>query len=178
MRGLREPLAFDSMTAAICPWCSAELPSPALESCPSCGASLVPTAPDDLPGVTQVDLEALRRGPPIVQHPRGLLGLISGEYPVEEQVAPHSVLAPPPEDVRREMLRMEIAAAEAELAAAKAEADIAAADAAELAQAEAAAQAQAVVATTGDVAQIVDLPAETAGSPTAGDDSPTESQAG
>ena len=165
------------MTAAICPWCSAELPSPALESCPSCGASLVPTAPDDVPGVTQVDLEALRRGPPIVQHPRGLLGLISGEYPVEEQVAPHSVLAPPPDDVRREMLRMEIEAAQAELAAVKAEADIAAAEAAERAQAEAAAHAQAADAATSDLAEIADIPAEAA-SPTAGDDGRTETPAG
>jgi hypothetical protein len=127
------------MTAARCSWCSAELPSPAPETCPSCGASLVAAAAQDVPGVTQVDLEALRRGQPTTQRSRSLLGFISGEYQVEEPDAPEGVLAPPPDDVRREMLRMEIAAAEAEVAAQQAEAMLEAAEAAEAAEATAAA---------------------------------------
>ena len=119
------------MTAASCPWCSADLPTPTPEHCPSCGASLVPAASDDVPGVTQVDLGALARGDPIIAPPRrSLLGFISGEYQVEEKAAPHDSLAPPPDEVRREMLRMELEAAQAEAAAMRAEAEAEAAEAA------------------------------------------------
>jgi len=100
--------------------------------------------------VTQVDLEALRRGQPTTQRSRSLLGFISGEYQVEEPAAPEGVLAPPPDDVRREMLRMEIAAAEAEVAAQQAEAMLEAAEAAEAADV-AAAAAEAELATTEEV---------------------------
>jgi hypothetical protein len=97
---------------------------------------LVAAINEDVPGVTQVDLTALR-GDPIVAPPkRSLLGFISGEYQVEEPAAPHESLAPPPDEVRREMLRMEIEAAEAEAAAIRAELEIEAAEAAEDAEAE------------------------------------------
>jgi hypothetical protein len=119
-----------AMPDAICPWCSAALPTPTPEHCPSCGAQLVSSSSEDVPGVTQVDLGALTRGDPIVAPPRrGLLSFISGEYAVDEPVAPHEAIAPPPDAVRREMLRMEIEAAEAEAAAIQAELEMEAAEA-------------------------------------------------
>jgi hypothetical protein len=131
-----------AMPDATCPWCSAALPTPTPEHCPSCGAQLVSSASDDVPGVTQVDLGALTRGDPIVAPPRrGLLSFISGEYAVDEPVAPHEAIAPPPDEVRREMLRMEIEAAEAEAAAIQAELEMEAAAAAEASEAAAASEA-------------------------------------
>jgi hypothetical protein len=95
-----------------------------------------------VPGVTQIDLAAVTRGNPIVEPPkRSLLGFISGEYQVDEAAAPAGSLSPPPDEVRREMLRMEIAAAEAEAAAIQAELEIEAAEAAQDAAAAAAAAA-------------------------------------
>ncbi len=47
------------MTIAACPWCSAEVPQPAPERCPSCGASLVEAPAEDVPGLTRVDPEAI-----------------------------------------------------------------------------------------------------------------------
>lgn len=130
-----------AMPDAICPWCSAALPTPTPDHCPSCGAQLVSSSSEDVPGVTQVDLGALTRGDPIVAPPRrGLLSFISGEYAVEEPVAPHEAIAPPPDEVRREMLRMEIEAAEAEAAAIQAELEMEAAEAAEGAEVGAAAE--------------------------------------
>jgi hypothetical protein len=132
------------MTDAICPWCSAALPAKTPEHCPSCGAQLVASTSDDVPGVTQVDLGALTRGDPIVAPPkRSLLGFISGEYQVDEVAAPHGSLAPPPDEVRREMLRMEIEAAESEAAALQAQLEIEAAEAAEDAAAAAEAESAA-----------------------------------
>ena len=158
------------MTAARCSWCSAELPSPAPETCPSCGASLVAAPTQDVPGVTQVDLDALRRGQPTTQRSRSLLGFISGEYQVEEPAAHEGVFAPPPDDVRREMLRMEIAAAEAEVAAQQAEAMLEAAEAAEAAEvadADEAAEVAEAATSDGEMATIEDVEP---GNTTEGDD--------
>ena len=104
------------MTDRLCPWCSAALPAKAVERCPACGASLVEPG-EDLPGLTSVDPAALRPGRVVAAKPRGILGFLSGEYEEAEATAPEGALAPPPSDVRREMLRMELAAAEAEMAA-------------------------------------------------------------
>jgi hypothetical protein len=81
-----------------------------------------------VPGLTRIDPEAIVRGRSVAQGPRGILGLIAGEYPSTEAAPPEGVLAPPSRDVRREMLRMEIEAAEAEAAALRAEAALAAAE--------------------------------------------------
>lgn len=103
-----------------CPWCSAPLPDPAAETCPSCGATLTSAAPaDGLPGVTTLDTEAILRARSAVSRPRSrLLSFITGE-PDEAPPLPLSAesLAPPSEEVRREMLRMEIAAEVADLEA-------------------------------------------------------------
>jgi hypothetical protein len=108
-----------------CPWCSAELPSPseAIEECPSCGAKLHGETESALPGVTAIDAEAIVRGAraPTGQRRSRLLSWISGEdaEPAEAPAPPGS-LAPPPPDVRREILRLEL---QAEVANLQAEAD-------------------------------------------------------
>lgn len=110
-------------TASVCPWCSAPLPAGAVETCPSCGAQLVPDTDAQVPGVTAIDPEAIVRAAhqPTPQRRNRLLSWISGEYdPGEEPVAPGSV-APPDPAVRREMLRLEI---EAEVANLQAEAGL------------------------------------------------------
>jgi hypothetical protein len=101
----------------VCPWCSAALPSADVERCPSCGAAL--KEPDAaVPGVTQIDVEAILKGRTPTQKPRGLIGWLSGEYDAgKPEAAPPGTLEPPDEAVRREMLRLELAALEAEVLA-------------------------------------------------------------
>jgi hypothetical protein len=116
---------------AHCPWCSAELSAPAASSCSSCGATLAADAEPSLPGVTSVDNEAIRAARmPAPQRRSRLLSWISGEDSGPEEVpAPPGSLAPPPPDVRREMLRLELQAeltnlqAEAESIVSETEAD-------------------------------------------------------
>jgi hypothetical protein len=101
----------------VCPWCSAALPSADVERCPSCGAAL--KEPDAaVPGVTQIDVEAILKGRSPTQKPRGLIGWLSGEYDAgKAEAPPPGTLEPPDEAVRREMLRLELAALEAEVLA-------------------------------------------------------------
>jgi hypothetical protein len=105
-----------------CPWCSAPLPSPEVERCPSCGAVLtaVPNVPAEIRGVTTLDTEAILRARSEGSRPRGnrLLSFITGEIPVDTSTpAAAEVFAPPPEDVRREMRRLQIDAQRADLVA-------------------------------------------------------------
>jgi hypothetical protein len=101
----------------ICPWCSAALPSADVERCPSCGAAL--KEPDAaVPGVTQIDVDAILKSRSPTQKPRGLIGWLSGEYDAgKPETPPPGTLEPPDEAVRREMLRLELAALEAEVLA-------------------------------------------------------------
>jgi hypothetical protein len=105
----------------ICPWCSAALPDPEATRCPSCGAALHESAPAEVPGVTQVDVEAVLKRRPVGQRSRGLIGWLSGEYQPEAPPELHETLAPPADAVRREMLRLELAALEAEAEARRGE---------------------------------------------------------
>lgn len=101
-------------TEAQCPWCSAPLPVPDAVACPSCGATLISETEPQVPGVTAIDPEAIMRGArgAAPQRRSRLLSWISGEVEEEEPTVPGTPesLAPPPVEVRREMLRMEIAA--------------------------------------------------------------------
>lgn len=106
---------------ARCPWCSAELPDPTAEACPSCGATLTSTSGPEpqLPGVTTLDAEAILRARSEVGRPRSrILSFITGEV-VQETGGPTSPesLAPPSSEVRREMLRLQIEAERADLEA-------------------------------------------------------------
>ncbi len=112
-----------------CPWCSAALPAPNLEDCPSCGATLTSsTDASQLPGVTAIDHEAIARSArEALRQPRSrFLSWLSGDY-AEEGPAATEAIAPPDPAVRREMLRLKLAA---EIADRQAEADAIMADAA------------------------------------------------
>jgi hypothetical protein len=102
-----------------CMWCSAVLPSANEATCPSCGAALIEDAETQVPGVTAIDAEAIvRAGREVRTKPRSrLMSWISGEYDEGEKPAPPGSLAPPPIEVRREMLRLELAAQVANLQA-------------------------------------------------------------
>jgi len=71
--------------------------------------------------VTRVDHEALLRSRTPPPKSRGIIGWLSGEYQPEAARDAPGTLAPPPEEVRREMLRLELAALEAEVQARRAE---------------------------------------------------------
>lgn len=116
------------MTEAIdsgrCPWCSADT-VPGRATCPSCGANLVESGEPAVPGLTAIDAEAVLRSVRAATAPprrNRFLSMITGEDLDEAPPVAGSpaALAPPPIEVRREMLRMEIAA---ELADATAEAE-------------------------------------------------------
>ena len=114
-----------------CNWCSAPLPSDQETVCPSCGATLLGDGDTSVPGLTAIDAEAILRNARAAKtKPRSrLLGWISGDYDDDSAgttAAPGS-LAPPPANVRREMLRLEL---EAHVANAQAEVEAMAADAA------------------------------------------------
>jgi hypothetical protein len=114
----------DPMTGPItrCPWCSAELSIPGAERCLACGAALISQtsgSDSDIKGVTTLDTEAILRARAEVARPRNrLLSFITGEAPPETggPASPES-LAPPPDAVRREMLRLEYEARRADLEA-------------------------------------------------------------
>jgi hypothetical protein len=111
-------------------WCSAELPSDSEVTCPSCGATLIGEGDKQVPGVTAIDAEAIvRAGRTVKPKSRSrLLSWISGEYDDESgNPAPPGSLSPPPPEVRREMLRLEL---EAQVANLQGEVDSMAADAA------------------------------------------------
>lgn len=96
-----------------CPWCSARVPATAV-TCPSCGASLRDEADGEVAGVTQIDSAAIAR----VRHikPRGrLTSWLTGDGSVDEEMG--GKVEPPSEEVRREMLRIELAAIDAEIEA-------------------------------------------------------------
>ena len=115
-----------------CMWCSAVLPSDHETTCPSCGATLVGEGESAVPGLTAIDADAILRNARTAGKAKSrgrLLSWISGEYEPEDAAsapAPGS-LAPPPAEVRREMLRLEL---EAQVANAQAEVEALAADAA------------------------------------------------
>jgi hypothetical protein len=110
-----------STSGARCPWCSAALPDPAADKCPSCSAQLVHesgTEPN-LPGVTALDPEAILRSRSDASRSRGgLLGFLTGRDLPETSV-PESAgsLAPPDNAVRREMLRLQFEAEQADAVA-------------------------------------------------------------
>lgn len=113
----------DQMSGPItrCPWCSAELPAPDADRCPSCGATLnsaTGTEPQ-LPGVTTLDAEAILKARSEVSRPRSrILSFITGEVPVEaDDSAEAASIAPPSDEVRREMLRLQLEAERADLEA-------------------------------------------------------------
>jgi hypothetical protein len=122
----------ESDSAPVCPWCSAPLPSGTEERCPSCGASLHEADTSEIPGVTRIDHEALLRAREPEPRSRGLIGWLSGEYEEEAPAPPPpGTLEPPDDAVRREMMRLELAALEVEVHARQVEAIVEAVEAGE-----------------------------------------------
>jgi len=161
--------APEPTTGPRCPWCSAELPSATDAACPLCGATLVSDAETAVPGVTALDAEAIIRSArnPTPQRRSRLLSWISGEYEAGDEDAPATPgsLAPPPLEVQREMLRLEL---EAEVANLQAEADALVAEAAVEAQEEG---VDVATAPEADEAQAAELdPAPAAPAPAAPED--------
>ncbi len=107
---MADDLAASSPETTRCPWCSTPAPAGAT-TCASCGAALIASAEGSVPGVTSIDAEAVLRGRSNVRPRGGILGLLSGETgdTVEApSAAEMSSLAPPPVDVRMEMMRLEL----------------------------------------------------------------------
>jgi hypothetical protein len=82
-------------------------------TCPSCGAQLREAADGEVLGVTQIDPSATSRLKRI--KPRRFTAWLTGEAPVEDNAG--GKIEPPSEEVRREMLRLELAAIDAEIEA-------------------------------------------------------------
>jgi hypothetical protein len=82
-------------------------------TCPSCGASLREATEGEVLGVTQIDPSAVSRIRRV--KPRRFTSWLTGETPVEDEVG--GKVEPPSAEVRREMLRLELAAIDAELEA-------------------------------------------------------------
>jgi hypothetical protein len=127
---LDDVTAGTPVPAPHCTWCSAELPSDHETVCPSCGATLLGDGETQVPGLTAIDAEAILRNARAAKaKPRSrIMSWISGDYTDDSaDAAPPGSLAPPPLDVRREMLLLEL---EAQVANAQAEVESMAADAA------------------------------------------------
>lgn len=160
----------------ICPWCSADLPSRQEVTCPSCGATLVGEVEAAVPGVTAIDAEAIVRGARSAAPERRsrLLTWITGEEGAEDETpaAPGS-LDPPPPEVRREMLRMELEAVVADL---QAEAGALASDAREAGLEEDGQQLEAVADDAAELREAIaagDVDVAPTASPTAAEERPS-----
>ena len=101
-----------------CPWCSATVPAQAA-TCPSCGASLRDAVDGDILGVTQIDPSAVSRIKRV--KPRRITAWLTGETPIEDDETGGKI-EPPSVEVKREMLKLELAAIDAELEAKAAQA--------------------------------------------------------
>lgn len=132
----------------ICPWCSAPLAATDTENCPACGATLKGESEANLPGLTAVDPMAVLEGTREPRRPRNrLVAWLTGDDiddAATATMASPEALAPPPIEVRREILRLQV---EAELTQRTAEVGSMAADeAVALAESGDSASAQAAVA--------------------------------
>jgi RNA polymerase subunit RPABC4/transcription elongation factor Spt4 len=109
----------DRPSAAACPWCSAAVTADTA-TCPSCNAILISTEEPDLPGVTAVDVTIARgeKRPP--QRGRFLSWFGGESVDQPTTVADAHAIAPPDDDVQREILRLEL---EAHISNLQAEAD-------------------------------------------------------
>jgi hypothetical protein len=111
----KKPAAKAAAATETCPWCSAKV-SVSAATCPSCGASLRDAVDEEILGVTQIDPAAVSRASRIKP---GRIATWLGA----EDTAPTSDLGghvePPSKEVREEMLRLELAAIDAEIEAKK-----------------------------------------------------------
>lgn len=104
--------AAGARATTTCPWCSATVPAAAV-TCPNCGASLRDAADGEVAGVTQIDPAAVAKVRRI--RTRRLSSWLTGDGSVDDESG--GSVEPPSEEVRREMLRLELAAIDAEIEA-------------------------------------------------------------
>ncbi|MFL5777838.1 MAG: hypothetical protein ACJ761_02740 [Chloroflexota bacterium] len=116
---MADDLSSGASVLTNCPWCSAPLPSPDAVTCSACGATIHGDEPGALPGVTALDAEAVSRASRASRSSGGILSswLGTGEADVRAAKDAPGSLAPPDNAVKREMLRLEIAAEMADLQA-------------------------------------------------------------
>ncbi len=125
------PATEGSTPGRICPWCSAPLAATDAERCSSCGATLFGDGDpaQTLPGLTAIDPLAVMEGSRAPRAPRNrvVAWLTGADIEETASATPRSpeALAPPPPEVRREMLRLQM---EAEISQLSAEAESFAAD--------------------------------------------------
>ena len=98
-----------------CPWCSAKVSGNPV-TCPSCGASLREAANGEILGVTQIDPGAVSRASRIKP---GRLATWLGAESTDDATDLGGNVEPPSKEVREEMLRLELAAIDAEIEAKK-----------------------------------------------------------
>lgn len=96
-----------------CPWCSAAVPESAA-TCPSCGASLRDAVDGEILGVTQIDHAAVSR---LARIKPGRLSTWLGAESTAESPDLGGKVEPPSKEVLEEMLRLELAAIDAEIEA-------------------------------------------------------------
>jgi hypothetical protein len=109
------PATGTSPATETCPWCSATVSATAA-TCPSCGASLREAAEGDILGVTQIDPGAVSRASRIKP---GRLATWLGADSTDDTANLGGNVEPPSKEVREEMLRLELAAIDAEIEAKK-----------------------------------------------------------
>ena len=107
----------DAASTTTCPWCSATVPVEAA-TCPNCGATLRDAVDGDILGVTQVDIAATTRIARMAKP--GRLATWLGAESTADNAELEGHLEEPSEEVRKEMLRLELAALDAELEAQRA----------------------------------------------------------
>jgi hypothetical protein len=111
----KKPAAAASAATETCPWCSAKVSATAA-TCPSCGASLRDAVDDEILGVTQIDPGAVSRASRIKP---GRLATWLGAEDTASTTDLGGHVEPPSREVREEMLRLELAAIDAEIEAKK-----------------------------------------------------------
>jgi hypothetical protein len=109
------PATGTSPATESCPWCSARVSATAA-TCPSCGASLREAADREILGVTQIDPGAVSRASRIKP---GRLATWLGADSTDDTANLGGNVEPPSREVREEMLRLELAAIDAEIEAKK-----------------------------------------------------------
>lgn len=107
------PTAPASVATTPCPWCSAAVPESA-PTCPSCGASLRDAVDGEILGVTQIDHAAVSR---LARIRPGRLSTWLGAEPTADSTDLGGKVEPPSKEVLEEMLRLELAAIDAEIEA-------------------------------------------------------------
>ena len=116
MSPARSKAGGSSGETTICPWCSSVVPVEAAK-CPSCGAQLRDAVDGDIAGVTQVDVSATSRLARLSRQKPGRLAGWLGAEQTADSTEVGGRIEPPSEEVRREMLRLELAAIDAEIEA-------------------------------------------------------------